>query len=201
MSVGEKKQEGDGGEQCRPFRADSRTFNGLRDNHVRRDNQGGVAEDADDRKQLDDFEVAAERVSQVAPGEGEVTACARHLEACKKDGVERKQPGAVSDFYFADDRVDEGGKYGVGAEEGDEQYDAEADEPGGGRLDVHHVVNPVVVDGVVEHSRPERRKEDLPAVVAVQDDKPGNEQNQGGGAERERREGESEQDPGNGTEQ
>ena len=60
---------------------------------------------------------------------------------------------------------------------------------------MHHIVNPVVVDGVVEHSRPECREQGLPAGIFIQDDEPRHQKKERGRPKRHGRVCEGEKTP------
>ena len=64
---------------------------GVSDNLVRGDNQDCVTEHANDGKCLDQFEVIAERVTEMVPRKCEITVRAEHFNRCKENGEEDKQ--------------------------------------------------------------------------------------------------------------
>ena len=141
---------------------------------VRCDNKNCVAEDADIGEHLQKFKAVSENVTQVAPRECEITVGAGHFEACVKHREKNQQNGADFGRSVFSERVDKTCQGVIGAEEGNEQKKPEENQSRWSGLYVHHVVNPVVVNGVVEHARPEGRKHGLPAAESVQDDKPRN---------------------------
>ena len=116
----------------------------------------------------------------MAPGEGEVPAGAGHFKAGVKNGVEDPENPEALDSDILDEGIDERRHDTVGTEEGYQKYHAQEDDGRRCGLHVHDVENPVVVDAVVDHARPEGGKDDGTATISVQCQKPGNQQQKGG---------------------
>ena len=103
----------------------------------------------------------------MAPWECEVAVGTGHFEACIKYGVKNQENGADLGGSVFGQSVDVSGQGVVGAKEGDEQEQTKENQSRRGCLYMHHIVDPIVIDGIVEHARPEGGKQGLPATESV----------------------------------
>ena len=159
----------------------------MRHGLVRAHHQNRIAENADIRKHLDQFQMVSEYIPQMTPRECKVAIGTRHFKTCVEHRIKQQENGAELSRSTICERIDKARQGVIGAKEGNQQNQTKKNQPRRSRFHVHHVIDPIVVDRIVKHARPEGRKHRLSARKPVQDNEPRNKQQQGSRAKRHRR--------------
>ena len=156
----------------------------IRHSLVRGHHENRIAENTDIREHLDQFQLVSENITQMTPRERKVAVGTRHFKSRIEHRIKQQENRAELSRSILRKSIRKTRQGVVGTKEGNQQNQSEKDQARRRCFYMHHVINPVVVDRIVEHARPEGRKHRLSARIAVQDNKPRHQQQQGGGAKR-----------------